>query len=114
MRNPIVQLFEPLWRSLSPAAGRHRLVQQPAPRPTPRPRRVVTCRTAPPFAPGYFPPLRSATGALVRSRAQIEYERWLRVNQRLQQRRRRDLLLSLYGIDAGPPVSRIHGTVATR
>ncbi|MCX5205007.1 hypothetical protein OG897_26565 [Streptomyces sp. NBC_00237] len=114
MRNPIAQLFELLRPLLAPEAARPRSAGRPPHRPVPGPRRVLATRTAPPFAPGYFPPLRSASGALVRSRAQIEYERWERVNRRLQQRRRRDLLFASYGIDAGPRVIQIHGMAVAR
>ncbi|MFI0979881.1 hypothetical protein ACH4SP_23120 [Streptomyces sp. NPDC021093] len=71
-------------------------------------------RLAPSFASGYFPRLRSASGALVRSREQIEYERWERVNHRLQRQRRRELWLASYGVDAGPRVMQIHGMAVAR
>jgi hypothetical protein len=118
VRNLIFQLFEPLWRFLTPATGRHRLVERPRCRPPYRPvfrcRRVVVCRVAVPFAPGYFPALRDASGVPVRSRAQVSYERWERVDRRLQRQRRRELWLASYGVDAGPRVIQIHGMAVAR
>ena len=118
MRDLIVQLFELLVQFLTPGVGQHRLERRPqcAPpaRPAPLRRRIVVCRGAVPFVTGYFPALRDASGALVRSRAQVSYERWERWNRRLQRQRRRELWLASYGIDAGPSVIQIHGVAVAR
>ena len=114
MRELIHHLLQPLLRLLYPATGRHRPDFEPKRLSRVRPRRTVVCLTAVTFAPGYFPALRNASGTLVRTRAQISYERWERVNRRLQQTRRRDLWLASYGIDAGPRTLRIHGIAVPR
>jgi hypothetical protein len=60
MRNPVPQLFELLRRLMVREADRARPAGRAPHRPVPGPRRILLTRTAPPFAPGYFPPLRSA------------------------------------------------------
>lgn len=114
MQKFIVQLFESVLRPPTSGPGRHRPAVRPWFRPAVRCRRVMVSHAAVDFAPGYFPTLRSTSGALARSPAQISYERWERVTRRLQQQRRRDLWLASYGIDAGPRLLRIHGIAVAR
>lgn len=114
MSQLILRLIEPLLRLIAPPRGRHRTAPVQRYPSAIAHRRVLVCRTAVDFPPGYFPALRNTSGTLVRSRAQISYERLERVNRRLQQQRRRDLWFASYGIDAGPRVIQIHGMSVVR
>lgn len=112
MVKPIVRLFELLLRFLLPPVGRHRQGGvNPNRVPSDR-RRLVVCHSALPLAAEPPPAWPRMVSPCVRSRAQAEYERWERTEQRLRRQRRRALWLAMHGVDVGPRV--IHGVAVTR